>query len=100
MTGLPHHGSAAVFLDIVKKILRAFHLGDDRCTRIRLKDRSREQDHQLIAPDDATVLIHHSDAIAVAVERETDIGAVIVNGSYRVLKIFGNGRIRVMVWKV
>jgi hypothetical protein len=97
---LPHHRGAAMILDIVKKILRAFHLGDYRRSGICLKYRSREQDHQLIAPDYATVLIHNPDAIAIAIKRETDVSAIFFNRPDRVLEILCDRRIGMMIRKV
>ena len=75
----------AVRGDIIKKILRAFDFGDDGRARRRPQNLARKQNHQFIAPDDASRLIDHADPIAIAIERETDVRVVCMHGGDRVL---------------
>ncbi len=64
---LPHDRLAAVLRDVVVERLRALHLADDRRARLLLQHRAREEDHQLVAPEDVALVVDHADAIGVAV---------------------------------
>src|SRR5205814_1931089 len=60
---------------------------------------ARVQDEDAVSPDDLTVLVHHADAVGVAVERDADLGSVLLHGRDEVLEVLGDGRIRMVIWK-
>src|SRR5688572_4123907 len=99
VSGLPHNGRSAVFLYVVKKRLRAFYFSDDRRARPFRQDRTRKQDHQLIAPNNSPRFINNADAVAVAIECDADVSVVFTYGVDQVYQVVGHGRVRMMVRK-
>ena len=62
-----------------------------------LQDVAREQDHQLVAPDDAPLAVDDADAVGVAVERDAHLGAGLAAPARSVGDVLGDGGIGVVV---
>ena len=58
---------------------------------------ARQQDHQLVAPDDLPVLVDHPNAIGIAVVGDPDFGFVLLHRGDQELEVLGDRRIRVVV---
>ena len=58
-----------------------------------------QEDHELIRPKDAAFAIDDADAIAVAVEGNTEIAALAGHGGAQLLKVARHGRIGVVSGK-
>jgi hypothetical protein len=99
MPGLPHEWLSAEIGYGVKQDLTSLDIGDDRCAGIRSKHIACENRDELVTPDDPSVTIDDSDAVAVAVECNTEIQALIGNALLQLDQIAGIGRVRVVRWK-
>ena len=62
--------------ELVVHRLAALHLADERRARHLGEDGLAEQDHQLVAPQDAAGGVDGAEAIGVAVERDAELGAL------------------------
>ena len=58
-----------------------------------------QRHQQPIRPDNFTGTVHHAQAVGVAVESQTDIGALFHNRRLQIGQIFGDTGIRMMVGK-
>src|SRR4051812_35023282 len=95
--GLPHDGAAAALLDVVVERLRALHLADDgRAGPVR-EHVAREEDHQLIAPEDLAVLVHRAHAVGVAVPGDTQIRLCFQHLTLQVVQVLFHGRIGMVI---
>src|SRR3972149_10496182 len=79
---------------------RALHVIDDRAAGIACEYVAREQYHLSVGPDDVAIGRDHAEAIAVAIESETDVIAAAAHGINEFDEIFRFARIGVMIWKV
>src|SRR5207248_452179 len=77
MARLPHDGPSAVLLDVVVERLRALHLTDDGGAGALGEHVAREEDHQLIAPEDAAVVVDGAEAVRVAIPGDTQVGVAV-----------------------
>ena len=82
-----------------REMPRAFHVIDDFRTGITRKHVRGEQHQLTIGIDDAPVPRHHAKPVAVAIKREPEFGAVLLDCGYQIDQIFRTRRIRVMVRK-
>src|SRR5579864_2603680 len=79
VAGLPHQRLAAELGDVIEESLAGLYIGDQGRTGQLLKHRYREDHQQLIAPDHASLAVDRADAVAIAVERDTEIEAFFRN---------------------
>ena len=75
MPGLPHDRLAAEARDLVVQRLARLDVGDDRRARDGAAAPRREDLQQLVAAHDPALAVDHADPIAIAVERDADLGA-------------------------
>src|SRR5262249_48820240 len=76
MAGAPHEGRAAHARDLVEQHLARLDVGDDGCPRALADDVAGQHDHELIAPENAALLVDDANAIAVAVEGNAEVAAL------------------------
>ena len=95
----PHQRIAAVRANVVKQDLRALHFGNELRARMFFENGARKDDHQLIAPDHATVFVNYADAVAVAVKGYRQVGLVFGNRINRKAHVFDDRRVGVMIRK-
>ena len=94
---LPHDPAPAVLRDIVIQPLRTFHLGDDDRAGLPREDVACEHDEHLVAPIDPPAAVDEADAIGVTVERDADVGAVLLHRRDEVGDVLRQRRIGVVV---
>src|SRR5688572_22609444 len=70
---LPHLDLATGGRELVVHRLRALHLADELRAWDLGEEGLAEQDHELVAPQDAALAVDRADAVRVAVERDTDL---------------------------
>ena len=92
MTGLPPSRA-----DLVVQRLARLDVGDDRRARVALQHLGREDLHQLVAAHDPALAVDHADPIAIAVERDADLGARGGDRGDQMLEVLGHGRIGVVI---
>ena len=64
---------------------------------LRDKNLARIDDHQLVAVDYFAVFIHRADAVGIAVEGDSEIGAGLAHFGDEGFEIVGNGRIGMVI---
>src|SRR4030095_2591351 len=96
---LPHYGLSAVAFDVVVQVLRGLYFADGCGARRLSYNLTCEDEHQLIAPDDAAVFIYPSNAIGVAVKSDRQISLMLAHGVDRELHVFNHSGIGMMIWK-
>jgi hypothetical protein len=96
MPGLPHERLSAEIGYGVKQDLTRLYVGDDRCAGVRSKHIACENRDELVAPNDPSLPIDDPDTVAVAVERDTEIQALIDDTLLQLDQIAGIGRVRVV----
>src|SRR5512138_3096101 len=94
---LPHDRAAAALRDVVVEREGALHLADDRGARHLGEERAREEDHELVAPEDVPLLVDRADAIGVAVVGDPDVRLRLEHLRLQVLEVLLDGGIRVVV---
>src|SRR5256885_800443 len=99
MPGLPHDGAAAVLLDVVIQCLRALDFADDGRTGAVGENVAREEDHELVAPEDAGLLVDGPDAIGIPIPGDADVGLAIRHLLLQIAQVRLDGGIGVMVRK-
>src|SRR5258708_5937582 len=100
MSRLPHDGLAARFLDRLGQRLRALHVEYDGLALPRpLENIARIDDQYPVPPDDRTIFVDDTDAVSVAVERDTDLRLVFCHGGDQVFQILGDRRIWMVIGK-
>ena len=97
MPGLPHAGFSAERRDAIEQGLARLDVGDDRRPGLGRQHRFCEDGEQLIAPDDAALAVHRPDPVAVAVEGDAEIEALVAHQRLEIREIGLVGRVRVMV---
>src|SRR3954469_5187021 len=100
VTRLPHHGYAAGLLHRFGQRLGRFDIEYDRLAPARPGQRiTRVQDEQVVAPDYVTGVVDDTDPIGVAVERNSNVGVVLLYSGNQRLEIFRHRRIRMVIRK-
>ena len=99
MAGAPHDGAPAGARDFVVHRARARAPAAHGRARHLLQDRSREQDHQLIAPQDAAAGVDDADAVGVTVERHAQFGADLGHLGDEIGQVGLYGRVGMMMGK-
>ena len=77
MPGLAHRGDAACGLNRARQNLRAFDIVDNLRAGLGFQNALGEQQHQAVGPNDIAVGRDHPEAVAVAVERQAEIGLAL-----------------------
>src|SRR3546814_1465775 len=70
VAGLPHQRPAAGSGNAVEQRLAALHVADDGGAGVPLQHVTRQEQQDLIAPEDASLRIDEAEAVAVAVRSE------------------------------
>jgi hypothetical protein len=99
VAGLPHDAVSTVLADVVVERLRALHFSDESGPRLSRQDLAGIHDQQPIAEDHFALLVDRSDAVAVAIERDSQFGAILLHGGDQMRQILGNGGVGVMIRK-
>src|SRR5690606_18883531 len=81
MPGFPHDRRAAVLRDVVEEALRALDLADHDRPGTAREDLPREDDEDLVPPEDPSPGRDDAEPVAVAVEREPDVRTVLGDGA-------------------
>src|SRR5687768_6137164 len=97
MAGLPDQRSSAVALDVLGKETRALHVVDDLGAGIAAENVLREQHERSVGEDDFAVLRHHTEPVAVAVERESELGVAALQRLDEVDEVRRLRRVRMVV---
>ncbi len=92
----PHHGLTARALNLVENCAAALHFTDERCAGLLRQDRARKQDHQLVAPQDASATIHRRQAICISVERNANLRTAATHRILKLAQVFRHRRVRQM----
>ena len=100
MAGLPHQRLAAERGDAVEQHLARLDVGDDRLARTVLEHGFGKDQHQLVAPDHATLAVDRTDAVAVAVEGDPEIELAVENEPLQVFEVGFDRRVGMMVGEV
>src|SRR5437879_8390518 len=96
MARLPHQRRAAGAVYLVEQRLARLDVGDDGGTRPILQHVARPQDQQLVAPKDAALAIDRADAVAIAVEGDTEVAAAALHFLHQLLEVLRHRRIWMM----
>ena len=96
VAGGRHHRRAAQPFDFIEQHLARLYVGQDRRTRIARQQVGRKNCQDLVAPDHATLAVDRAQAVAVAVETEADIGAMLLYGRFQLLEIGLDRRVGMM----
>ena len=96
VAGFPHQRLSAQFGNTVEQHLTGFDVGDDRGAGVGLQDVAGQQQHQLIAPENAAFAVDRSDPIAVAVEGDAQIASLAAYGVDQLLQVLGDRRVRMV----
>src|SRR5262249_11453821 len=99
MAGLPHKGLAAGARDLVEQDLARLDIRNDGDPGMSRQDFAGEEHHHLVGPEYAPGSVDGTDAVAVAVEGNAKIAALLGDGGADLREIFRHGGIRMMVWK-
>src|SRR5512143_220453 len=86
MSDLPH---LAARQSVVHR-LATLHLTDEARVRHFIEHSAPEQDHELIAPQDATFSVDDTEAIGVAIERDAQLGTEVRDGGDEIAEVLGN----------
>ena len=97
MPGLPHQRAAAVAKDVRGQVSGALHVVNDAGARIALEHVGGEQHQQAVRIDDLARLRHHTQAIAVAIEGQADVGVGPLHDADQVLQVGRVARIGMVV---
>src|SRR3546814_5930780 len=76
------------------------HVGDHRRARLVLQHRRGINLHQLVAPDHPALAIDRADAVAVSIESDTEIEALLGDELPQIREILLLGRIGMVVRKM
>lgn len=93
MTCAPHQRLTTCLLHFVEQNLRCLHVGDDRAAGMVLENVTRQQNEDLVTPEDAALVVHKPDTISVAVEGDTEVGLVLFDRSDDLLEVLRNRRV-------
>ena len=97
MAGAPHQRHAAGPGNLVIERLAGLHIGDDRRPRPFGKHGARQHDHQLVTPQDAALPVDHADPVAIAIQRDAEVGLVLGHRLHQLFQIFRHGRVGMMI---
>ena len=97
VSGFPHQRLAAEIGHAVVQRLRRLHVGDDRGTGQCFQNRLSEDAQNLVAPDNAAQAIDRADAIAIAVESQSEIELVVGDKLFEIGQILLFGGVGVMI---
>ncbi|ABA49073.1 hypothetical protein BURPS1710b_3142 [Burkholderia pseudomallei 1710b] len=97
---LPHQRLAALLAHPLREIARALHVVDDLRARVARQHFLGEQHQLAVRIDDLAVLRDDAEAVAVAVEREADLGIGRLQLRDHVLQVLRVRRVRVVVREV
>src|SRR6185436_13248816 len=96
--GLPHHWNSTSLCHCFRQRLRCFDIEDDRLTLARSSQRNTGvNDQQVVAPDDVTGIVDHPNAVGIAVERDSNVGAVLLHRRYQLFYILWNRGIGMVI---
>ena len=95
---LPHQGHEAGALQHLRQHLGALDVEDDRLAGAEApRQIAAEQHEQLVAEHRLASLVHRPDAVAVAVERDAELGVLLHDGGLQVLQVLEHRGVGVMV---
>ena len=100
MAGLPHQRVATQLGDLVEQRLAGLHVGDDRGAGVVLQHVGGVDRHELVAPHHAAQMVDGADAVAVAVEADADVAAVLRHRLLQVDEVLLDRRVRMVVGEV
>ena len=84
VAGAPHDRLAAVVLDVFHQGERAFHVEDDGPTRLFFEGFAGVEDHVHVGPQDVAVVVNHAQAVAVAINADAHVRALLLDLGYQV----------------
>jgi hypothetical protein len=99
VAGLPHDAAAAPRRDVVVERGRALHLADDGRAGVLGEHGPREEDHELVAPEDVPLLVHGAEPVGVAVVGHAQVGAGLGTFAFRCVEVALHRGVGVVVGK-
>lgn len=100
MARLIHERAAAETGDFTVHPLAAFDVADDGRTGVAGENIARKDEHQHVAEDGLAVFIDGADAVGIAIEADTEVGAGFADFGGEGGEIFGSGGVRVVMGEV
>ena len=100
VAGLPHHRLAAGGADERRELLRALDVEQDRRAAVALEHVAREEHQLAVGIDDRAVFRDDAEPVAVAVEREADLGVAELHDTDQLGEVLGLARIGMVVREV
>ncbi len=97
MAGLPHQRLPAQLGDAVVQRLAGLHVGNDRRAGILAQHRFSQNGQKLIAPDHPALPVDRPDAVAIAVEGQSEIEVLLRDQGLEVRQILLFGGIGMMI---
>src|ERR1041384_744347 len=88
-----------MLLDVVVERLRTFDLAENRGARITGENVAREENHELVAPNDLARRVDGAEPVAVAVPRDADGRLRALDACDKSRKGGDDGRIRMVIRK-